>query len=229
MGKIKALMETMLGNANGVASLDENGRNAQPPATHAAQHAIGGSDQLKPVDIGALPRDGSAAMTGALKIVNASDTILGKTEIGTNYNYSFLRLLHDKTSSANYRQLQLYNKDASVGDCLRLYVVENGSAISSEILLHTGNKPQGSECFYYGNASLTRDPINTGGIGRAIMVYCNSGFAIVTPLGAIVATNGTITHLGSNEANFYEGTLTLHTQNGILNGSNNVQHFYQVL
>ncbi|MBR2132588.1 MAG: hypothetical protein IJ955_08700 [Oscillospiraceae bacterium] len=55
MGKIWALMNTMLGKKNGVASLDENERNAQEPKFHASEHRGNGADPLTPVMIGAKP------------------------------------------------------------------------------------------------------------------------------------------------------------------------------
>lgn len=54
MGKIKALMETLLGKANGVASLDADKRNAQPPKLHAGEHKTGGADEITPDMIWAI-------------------------------------------------------------------------------------------------------------------------------------------------------------------------------
>ena len=71
---------TEKGADNGVATLDANGKltDTQKPdytasevgaaaATHASQHASGGSDPITPADIGALPLSGGT-MTGELKM-----------------------------------------------------------------------------------------------------------------------------------------------------------------
>ena len=107
------------------------------PAIHASQHATGGSDPITPEQIGALPRDGSAAMTGMLKLIDTNTD--GLTEVGISDNYSFLRSYHDANDRGTYRMLQLFGKDATLADCFRLFLAENDTAVGSYNILHSGN------------------------------------------------------------------------------------------
>ena len=88
-------------------------------------------------------------------------------------------------------------------------------------ILHTGNKPTGT---YTGNGSATREPINTGGIGEALLISSTNGFAIITYYG--VLTTETIS--SKSEANFRNGVLTLASTSNVLNKSG-ATYRYQVL
>ena len=105
----------------------------------------------------------------------------------------------------------------------------DGATSSLRYLLHEGNKPSGS---YTGNGDATERIINTGGIGRAILIYgagaTDNYFAIVTYHGAIVKYGTTITALPSGEIVFSEGVLYIRTTNVSLN-NNYATYNYQVL
>ena len=94
--------------------------------------------------------------------------------------------------------------------------------------LHTGNKPTGT---YTGNGSATARTINTGGIGRGMIVTGDGYYSLVTPSGAIYAyygTNDSVKSLKMEECKYVEGVLTITTTNAAFN-TNGVQYTYQVL
>lgn len=89
------------------------------------------------------------------------------------------------------------------------------------------DKPTGT---YTGNGSSAARTIQTGGIGLTLMIYAShfSYVAFVTPQGAILATNNSVTYANIENVSFAKGVLTLATTNEILNKSG-ADYWYQVL
>lgn len=158
----------------------------------------------------ALPRDGSAAMTGTLR-VNSDAIITGGLEVGEfvdfhtplepidTHDYS-ARLTLDRNSKEPYwvkAEVGTYN------------------------ILHTGNKPSGS---YTGNGSATERSIAmVGAIGHAVLVWSNNGAIIITRVG------GFGTKVLDYGACHFEGDYTkIATTDSLLNASGDTYH-YQVL
>lgn len=108
---------TEKGAENGVATLDANGKltDTQKPgytasevgaaaATHASQHASGGSDPITPADIGALPLSGGT-MTGdvyfssGLARLSSSDTHIQLDTLNTANDFNNRRLLYLRSAN----------------------------------------------------------------------------------------------------------------------------------
>lgn len=105
---------TEKGADNGVATLDANGKltDTQKPdytasevgaaaATHASQHASGGSDPITPADIGALPLSGGT-ITGGLTINPLYDNGYGNIRKNNSSTKDYGTQLYDYTSNGDY-------------------------------------------------------------------------------------------------------------------------------
>ena len=154
----------------------------------------------------ALPRDGSAEMTGPLKAPHFTLTNFGAPlEIGQFIDF------HIIGSQSDY--------DA------RLHVAGNGDlAIDERIILHTGNKPAGD---YYGTGE--NDSYSIPCVGNAILIWrdtVNGAFAFVSGVGGIGKTdNNEIIPIKWAESGFGGGTLLRHakenpTLNALINEAN---------
>lgn len=162
-----------------------------------------------------LPRDGSAAMTGALKIAKTDN---GRTQINKNHSAT----ADYGTDVADYGASGKFAKLSIKAELNNITFTNNTGAVTE--ILHTGNKPTGS---YTGNGSAESRTIETGGIGNAILIYSGTGIAIVTKNGAVVFYSSSASFLAVTSAKFSDGVLTLATTNSVLNGSQTYN--YQVL
>lgn len=99
----------------------------------------------------------------------------------------------------------------------------------------TDNKPSGS---YTGNGDATErvlDESQIGGIGRCLLVTSTQGICIVTTNGALIARvgSGVVEAVYSSKVSFYNGKLTLKTNDSALNGvasdGSGLTYAYQVL
>lgn len=104
--------------------------------------------------------------------------------------------------------------------------------ITSQYLLHTGNKPSGS---YTGNG-VDRS-VQTGGLGECIMIRSNRGFIIVCAgsgggIGnyhdGVSTTVKTLTYQETNFGGGGDGVLAINTSDPIIN-ENGTVYIYQVL
>ena len=88
------------------------------------------------------------------------------------------------------------------------------------------DKPTGT---YTGNGDATERTIATGGIGDVLFVNTSGGaFYIVSKYGAIVKGYEGLTFYGSAKVKFESGTLTITSDDIVLNGSS-YRYTYQVL
>lgn len=163
----------------------------------------------------ALPRDGSAAMTG--------DLILKKTENG------YGRIMKNHSDTADYgttiSDFSKSGKEISISlEAANNNFLYNADGVANHIL-HTGNKPSGS---YTGNGAATGRDIQTGGIGNVVLVWSNNGFAVITPVGALKKTGSTASGLYGDAVMFRNGVLTIASDDVTLN-ANGVTYTYQVL
>ena len=177
-------------------------------------------DEALNLALKSLPRDGSAAMTGALTIDRSGET-LGKAQF----------FKHNATGTDYGTQVRDEDKDGNVAALVvratsqKALFYPDGSA--SREILHTGNKPSGS---YTGNGSATSRTIDVGGIGSVLHVrgYGNSG--IVMPSGAIFVpyTGGAPVVFGNSEMAYANGKLTITSTNNAVNRSGET-YTYEVL
>ena len=167
----------------------------------------------------ALPRDGSAAMTG---ILNLNPVGLGgyaqiyKNAVSDDADYG--SLFTDRNAAGKTATLKL----RAAAD--QAIVVLNG--VEHDIL-HTGNKPSGS---YTGNGSAATRTIKIGGIGKYLFFRgTHSVIGFVTDYGGIAfnLANGAVTAYLAVSMSFVNGTLTIASSASEING-NGIVFEYQV-
>lgn len=161
----------------------------------------------------ALPRDGSAAMTGALRIFENRGVV--NTEYGESVTMTYLRsILGDRMYSLE------------VGNFGPRYFegVVNNPWSNERLILHTGNKPSGS---YTGNGSAEARPIDVGGVGNVIVLFSGYGVVFVTGgVAHIIRNDGSVLQL--TNVSYGAGVLNLSTDDPAIN-LNSVEYNYQVL
>lgn len=168
----------------------------------------------------AVPLDGSKAMTGALnfRIVYNGSSRLQKSHSDTA---DYGTILRDYDKDGNLLSLVIRAALGIVG-------VSGNDGLMKEIL-HTGNKPSGS---YTGNGSAAARTIDTGGIGKVMIIWSNTNttIAVVTHnAGALCKTETTVKALKNSAcAISANGALALVTDDITLN-ANGVTYNYQVL
>lgn len=180
-----------------------------------------------PTDV-CLPLDGSATMSGALKLNKDYFGYLNSYGTTGENGVSNVVLRAFKTSKdeTNSIVLMLWPNNA-LANKLLLRDYENGIATGTYNIYGEHNKPSGS---YTGNGSATSRTINTGGIGSAILIWSNNGYvSLCSVYGGFGRTaNVTAQALSGNIVKFETGILTLTTDNVALN-ANGVTYHYQVL
>ena len=82
---------------------------------------------------------------------------------------------------------------------------------------------------YVGNGNAEERGINTGSVGRFIMVYSNQGMGFISPVGGLfVNGDGKTSYIASSICQYNSGMLTLRTNNMLINGEG-VTYNYQCL
>ena len=170
--------------------------------------------------MGALPLAGGM-LTGQLGVNGG----YGKVE---SYDSNVvLRAMYPANDSNNSRRITMYNKNnkSNVKDALQLNETADGTT-SSYYIYGEHNKPIGS---YTGNGNTAERMIETGGMGRGLLIYCNYGVALVTPSGGFYGTsNSQFAHFGSEVAAFSDGKLIVKSALNVFN-QNGVTYYYQCL
>ena len=181
-----------------------------------------GNVTITPAQIGALPLNGSAAMTGILNLKPAG--MDGYSQIyknATSDNADYGTVFTDRNAAGKTATLKL----RASADQAR--VILNG--VEHDIL-HTGNKPSAS---YSGTGSAEEWSLDTGGIGHLVYIFnsYNSTNALVGYNGAIVWNNTGTTFkvLNSTAAKFRNGVLTIATNDATVNANLSLKYSYQVL
>lgn len=185
-----------------------------PPFAHASQHKVSGSDPLTAADVGALPRDGSAAMTGDLQ-VNRNNGSTAKL-----FPYGSRTWIRNYVDDKNYQ-------DVKFGDNQLAYAGKKANVDFAYNILHTGNKPSDS---FTGNGSAAARTIETGAIGSVLHIVGNGHSGLVMASGAIfMKWDGSAPFaVPSSECRYSSGILTLSTTNVALNASQK-NYSYQCL
>ena len=197
---------------------------------HAGRHKTGGADPLTAADVGALPRDGSAAMTGNLHISKTlprmliRNTTIGESGVpagflleqsskGVTYLCSCNDATDETAATGDYRGLLLHNANSakSVRDAFQFHDVVDGKRTVHNVL-HTGNKPSGE---YPGTNSKTSQTILSDAIGNMVLICGNGKATIVTKDGGVCLNDGSV--ISASEVNFTNGTLTIASQNASIN------------
>lgn len=175
---------------------------------------------LTAVDVGAVPLDGSANMTGNLHTEQQITAGIESQDAGGMFvawkDWNKRRFIWVPTdiSPAGFNTLQYVDVEAN----------------TRSDIFHSGNKPTGT---YTGNGSEATRTIETGGSGNCCLIYRpNTHAAVVTPSGAIVlntiAYEETLSALMDAKIKFIDGIITIATTDISVN-SNNTTYYYQVL
>lgn len=168
-----------------------------------------------------LPLNGSVPMSGKLPFAGGYATVEGTS------TYALLSSFSNLTDYSIRRNLVLRNSthaSGAIGTCFEIHDYTS-EGTKGYTVLHTGNKPTGS---YTGNGSATERTINTGGIGRTIVITSRYGTTIVSSASVIYGSGEACFAYGGNVANFNNGVLKMSTTNQALNASGETYH-YQVL
>lgn len=166
--------------------------------------------------VGAVPLTGGI-LSGDVGVKNATaNRTASLSESGAGY-----AVLYNEANSNNFSALYLQDETTTVRNLLRARTNKNGTSTYYTIFGEQ-NKPYGS---YIGNGSATSRTINTGGVGNELMVWSANGCAIVTRIGAITLSGGTIKGLTYGEAHYMDGVLTLATTNNILNANGTATYY----
>lgn len=176
------------------------------------------SDENKPdiIDLGGLPLDGSEKMTGSLKITDYGEVFADN---------SYTRLISVKDAN-NFRCIQVLHPNIySLESVIQWANVLNGERKNYN-LFGAHNKPSGT---YTGNGSNTQRTIATGGIGNVCAVWrSGTQVAFVTDGASLCGNPEGISCLGTGQAKFKDGILTLATTHDCFN-TNGSLYYYQVL
>lgn len=180
----------------------------------------------------AVPLDGSKAITGNLTIEKSFPQLFlrhtgNQRQLDMNMGGDGYAAIYNRQDNNNLVALYLNAETGNANTCFRLSRKAGGVSTTYDIL-HTGNKPSGS---YTGNGSATARTIDTGGIGKAVLIWSptSTTIAVVTNnAGALCKTETTVKALKNSACAFDAGTLTLATNDETLN-ANGVTYTYQVL
>ena len=171
----------------------------------------------------ALPRDGSAAMTGILSINNSDSIGVRKHRTINDEMYTVsLGLFNDgggmsgielaKTTSLARQALLALREDKLVVDF---------KGVRNEVL-HTGNKPSGSYTGdggrdEFGNIVLHQVP--TGGIGNVVLIYSKNAFVLADENGAYTRKTGSVELAFEETVKFINGNINIRTDSSKFNTS----------
>lgn len=190
--------------------------------TYASDNGWTGWDSFLPLTGGIL--SGDLTTTGTLFAANKKTALYASTKAAA------LRVKDSPDSDLKGRELAVYDTNTDVANSLKLWSFDHtsgGSGSNGYVIYGTHNKPSGS---YTGNGSATSRTIETGGLGKFLMVYAGATFIIVWAYGAIQfhSSNKAMNYFGQSELKFVDGTLTIATSNSYANG-NGATYTYQVL
>lgn len=172
-------------------------------------------------DVGALPLDGSVAMSGALNISNNS--------LLTAYTYNNLAYAEfqaKKTGDTQKSWVQLNANDDLLSGIVFLHT--NSSGASAGYKLHgEHNKTRGN---YTGNGSATSRTVDTKGLGNSLLIWSEEGYCLVSTHGAIIKAHSgsTVSGLAYTDVAFAEGVLTIASTSNYVN-ENGMIYYYQLL
>ena len=172
-----------------------------------------GNVTLTPAQIGALPLDGSAAMTGRLDI-KASDSN-STTQVINNASQTVVRNIADNN---NYT-------DITMAEGIFQYTGKKGGASFRYDILHEGNKPHG---VYTGNGSEATRFVETKGLGHLILIRGAGCITLLSYGTAMVLSSGGVKPLTGAHCYFANGVLQINTTEVGLN-QNGVEYDYFVL
>ena len=184
-------------------------------------------------DVGALPLDGSVAMSGQLTIAyDWSNISFKNTEwtqsagISMNANNASMEIFSNINNDyTNRNGLTVIGYECALSDTIQAFCTKNG-VVQLYRLFGEHNKPSGS---YTGNGSVTERKITIGGVGKWLFIKNpNHGMAIVNDCCAYVATGSIWGVQQWAQCRFENGVLTLATTNNVLNANGNTI-YYDVL
>lgn len=174
----------------------------------------------------ALPRDGSEAMTGKLKL-NGNSMLFSPEANWSSGAYSSAGAASNGVSlSTRYdgvsREFLLKDTSVELAKALSIWDTPSNTTF---YCLHTGNKPTGS---YTGNGDATSRTIETGGFGHAVLITSNNGMALLTRKSGLYGGSSELNALDYNDGHFADGNIVVASTLSQLN-ANGVTYTYQVL
>ena len=196
---------------------------ADPADTYA-------NNKMTPAAINAVNKAGDT-MTGEL-ILSGNGVLKSKlTQCNFSTPHRYTDLYHEnKGEWVRFRLQTTDSSGAKVPHNRAIHALmqfDGDTSIKSFVIHGAHNKPTGS---YTGNGDATSRTIDTGGIGRCIMVNSTNGAAILSDGPAFVLSSGALALSGVawRDAHFANGIITLATNNEMIN-ANGVTYHYQVL
>ena len=170
-----------------------------------------------------LPLTGGA-VTGKIIAKEGGDALYAKRDIdGVEYEQSIGGVSTLTINGANVADLTF--REDGVNRAQLIYN-EKGVAFVDKVnypasggvylLYGEHNKPYKT---YDGNKIADGRTINTGGMGKALLVWSNYGAALVTPVGAFCFRGTAVSSLPAAECYYDGGNLTINTTSDFLNGN----------
>jgi hypothetical protein len=181
----------------------------------SAREALG----ITPENIGAVPLDGSVAMTGSRLRLNGE-----KCSVEAYDGQLAFRAMNEAGKDANSRTLNFYaGSKQSLDSAVRLTDYVDGNPTYYKIF-GEHNKPTG---FYSGNGSAEQRTIPIGGVGSILWIKSAKYLTFVWNFGGFTldGVNGSVKFHPSSQLDFEDGVLTIASTHSAINDSTNV-HYY---
>lgn len=181
-------------------------------------------DNLTASDVGALPIDGSVAMSGALLFAN------GFAKLAANNTLAGINSYVDADNPTNaYRSILIHSGSdrTPLKNAIHLADKPEDGGVTYYSIFGEHNKPSGS---YTGNGSATGRTITTNAIGDAILVWRADThvMTLVSPKGAIVGQTSGVKYIASTYVYVNSYNLVMATTDTALNESGKT-YYYKVL
>ena len=145
--------------------------------------------------------------------------------------YAQIDAINNPDDTTTFNSLILMNKagveSSGLDELLILHTLEAGSTTGGYRVFGEHNKPSGT---YSGNGSATSRTIDTGGVGRFLMIQMSGYFILVTRQGGLLVEteNKAISYFSVSELFFKDGILTIATTNSKVNTSGVTYQYYVI-
>lgn len=179
-----------------------------------------------------LPLTGGEVTGSILAIENRGDAFFARRTIeGVEYEHSMgggsiLEIGGENVADFTFKENETIKAQLVYNENGAGYVDKSKDIKNATIIpFHSGrNKPYQR---YEGDGNAETKTINTGGIGKVLLVWSTYGSALLTPVGAVCFKDSNVSGLSRSECSYEDGTLTISTSSDFLNG--NYTYHYQCL